>query len=63
MEQVTIWNLLMLIPPLVQVIARAITKAKAADPNTLKPAYKTTEFWITVVTSMTGAIGTVAGGQ
>jgi hypothetical protein len=63
MEHVTFWNLLMLIPPMIQAVSRAYVKAKTADPNTLKPAWKTSEFWVLLIASLTGAAGTIAGGQ
>ncbi|GEM_PF-5691569 len=62
-EHVTIWNVMMLLPPLINALQRAYVKAKAADPNSLKPSWKTWEFWLLVLTSLTGAAGTVAGGQ
>ena len=62
-EHVTIWNLLMLIPPLVHTISRAYVKAKTNDPNSLKPSWKTAEFWGLLMATLMGAAGTIAGGQ
>lgn len=36
-------------------------KGKAVDPSTLKPAWKTTEFWLVVITTLIGALGTFTG--
>lgn len=61
MEQSPIWQLMMLLPTVMHQASRAYMKGKAVDPSTLKPAWKTTEFWLAVITTLIGALGTFTG--
>lgn len=63
MEHVTVWQLMMLLPTLAQQASRAYVKGKTTDPTSLKPSWKTTEFWFAAITALIGALGQFTGTQ